>query len=101
DDSVAALIRGISTRLLRGERVAAPDRISLLLIRIRERRRDQVRYVARTLLTPRVEHMRLLPLPGPLRSLYVPVKLVCDILLAPLWRVSKRVRSVAGCATKR
>jgi len=101
DHSVAALVRGISTRLLRGKRVAAPERVSLLLIRIRERRRDQVRYVARTLLTPRVEHMRLLPLPGPARGLYVPIKLACDVLLDPLWRVTKRVQSLAERATKR
>jgi hypothetical protein len=60
--------------------------ISGLRFRMRERPSDRLAYAARTLLTPRPEHYRVLRLPDSLIALYVPLKVVHDYVLLPLWR---------------
>ena len=81
-------------------RVAAvrPDRadpsiytLTAFRLRMRERTADRVRYVARTLATPRDIHFSLLRLPDALFFLYTPLKLVHDYVLLPVWMLGKRV----------
>lgn len=55
----------------------------------RERMRDRVRYVWRTVSTPRDIHYRMIALPDALVFGYVPLKLVHDYLLLPLWVLGK------------
>ena len=55
----------------------------------RERIRDRVRYVWRTITTPHCTHYRLVTLPDALAFGYVPIKIVHDYLLLPLWRGGK------------
>jgi hypothetical protein len=53
---------------------------------MRERRRDRIAYVLRTVFTPTIEHVTLLPLPRSLRFLYYPLKLALDYVVLPLRR---------------
>lgn len=61
--------------------------------RMRERRADRLRYVMRTVTTPRDMHFSLMKLPDPLFGLYTPVKLVHDYLLLPFWKAGRRPAS--------
>ncbi|HET9763696.1 MAG TPA: nucleotidyltransferase family protein [Casimicrobiaceae bacterium] len=66
-----------------------PDRLSLYYWRLRERPRDRLRYVWRTLTTPRFQHYGMVRLPDALFGGYVVVKLVHDYVLLPLWWLAK------------
>ena len=55
----------------------------------RERVRDRVRYFWRTISTPQFIHYRMIRLPETLVSGYVPVKLIHDYVLLPLWQLGK------------
>jgi hypothetical protein len=63
--------------------------VSRFHLAARERLRDRVRYVARTLLTPQFRHYRIVTLPEALTFGYVPIKLVHDYLLLPVWKLGK------------
>jgi hypothetical protein len=71
-----------------------PYRVTAFHWRLRERRRDRMRYAVRTLCTPRVAHYRRLPLPRGLRWLYVPLKLPWDFVLTPALSLVRRVLGV-------
>ncbi|HVJ53385.1 MAG TPA: nucleotidyltransferase family protein [Aliidongia sp.] len=60
---------------------------------LRERRRDRLRYFLRTIATPRVQHFGIVKLPASLFFAYVPIKLVHDYVLLPLWLAVKRARA--------
>jgi ubiquinone/menaquinone biosynthesis C-methylase UbiE len=66
---------------------ATPDqsRITAYRFRMRERWRDRIAYVLRTLCTPREKHLAMVSLPAPLFFLYIPLKLIHDYLLLPAW----------------
>ncbi|HEX7327671.1 MAG TPA: nucleotidyltransferase family protein [Casimicrobiaceae bacterium] len=64
-------------------------RVSLFHWRARERLRDRLGYVARTLTTPEFKHYRMVALPDRLHFAYVPLKLVHDYVLLPLWNLGK------------
>lgn len=66
--------------------------------RMRERPRDRLRYLARTLTQPRVQHFGAIAIPDPLFILYTPYKLAHDYLALPLW---KSVRARRGRAPVR
>lgn len=55
----------------------------------RERMRDRVRYAWRTITTPHCAHYRMIALPDALAFGYVPVKVVHDYLLLPVWTWGK------------
>ncbi len=61
-------------------------RVSRFRIRMRERARDRVACLTRTLTTPQVAHVRLLRLPPALRTLYGVITPVIDYLALPLRR---------------
>jgi hypothetical protein len=68
-----------------------PAVLSAFHWRIRERRRERLNYVARTLFTPRVAHYQRLPLPAPLRWLHVPLKLPWDYVVTPVVGLGRRL----------
>lgn len=61
---------------------------------VRERVADRIRYGLRTLLTPRVPHFRILPLPDRLAFLYPVARIVIDAVILPAWRIWKRIKRV-------
>jgi hypothetical protein len=71
--------------------VGSVHRVSRYHLRARERHRDRVRYVWRTLTTPQFIHYRMIELPDAMVSAYVPVKLVHDYVLQPLARSATRL----------
>ncbi len=76
-------------------------KISRTRLRLRERRLDQLRYVVRTITTPRRIHFTLVPLPDPLHPLYVVVKLGIDYMLLPIWLIGKRLLRRTGLPAER
>ena len=68
-----------------GEPIGSLQHVSRYQLRSRERLRDRVRYVWRTMTTPRFSHYRMVKLPDSLIFGYVIVKVVHDYLLLPLW----------------
>jgi Uncharacterised nucleotidyltransferase len=70
-----------------GEPIVEPDpyRLDPFYWRSRERPRDRLRYLTRTLLTPRVPHLQTVPLPRWLAPAYPLVKLGIDYV-HPLFR---------------
>ncbi len=58
----------------------------------RERLRDRVRYVLRSMLAPRPILIQLIRLPDSLLWAYHPTRWVHDYLLLPVWLVWKRIR---------
>jgi hypothetical protein len=75
--------------------------ISRMRLRLRERRLDQLRYLIRTIVTPRRIHFTLVPLPDPLHPLYVVVKVGIDYVLRPVWLIAKRLLRRTGQSAKR
>ena len=71
---------------------ARPMRVSRYYWQMRERPRDRVRYVLRTIMTPQFIHYRMIALPDAFAFAYVVVKLVHDYLLLPAWLIGKRLR---------
>jgi hypothetical protein len=81
-------------------RLFEPDRaeesiyaLSSFRRRMRERRADRLRYLLRTVATPRDMHYSIVRLPDLLFFLYTPVKLVHDYVLLPFWKSGKRLTS--------
>ena len=96
-------MKRLAGRLFRGGSVADTwGRVTPFLIRVRERPLDRARYVVRTIATPEIDHLRFVSLPPWLHGLYVPIKLLHDYLLLPLWHVMKYTwTSVRGFAPSR
>ncbi len=69
--------------------VGTQNHVSRYHLNSRERIGDRVRYVWRTVTTPRVIHFRMVRLPDGLFFGYVVVKLVHDYLLLPIWVLGK------------
>ena len=96
DAATARLADHVVARLERtAEPPAGPYVVTWFHWQLRERWRDRIRYVGRTLLTPRVAHYRRLPLPRPLRWLHVPLKLPWDYVMTPALGLARRLVSVA------
>jgi hypothetical protein len=88
DPQAERLAASIEARLLDGAAEATrTDRLSSLRWRLRERRRDRLRYAWRTVTTPRPRHYGIVRLPDSLIAGYVPVKLVHDYVFAPALRL--------------
>ena len=92
DGVTCRLADGVLARLERATQApVGPYTVTPFHWRLRERWRDRSRYVARTLLTPRVAHYRRLPLPPALRWMHVPLKLPWDFVLTPAMRFARRL----------
>ena len=61
-------------------------RVSRFRLRMRERLRDRLACLARTLTTPQIAHVRLFRLPPALAPLYAVLTPAVDYLALPLWR---------------
>lgn len=66
--------------------------VTSLRKRMRERWTDRLGYIISTLTTPIERHYRMVRIPAPLRSLYVPIKLGHDYLALPASRLISRLR---------
>jgi hypothetical protein len=90
DDVLSRWVKQIARKVCASQTGAGRlDRLSLYYWQMRERPRDRLRYVWRTLITPRDDHYKMIRLPDALFGGYVIVKLVHDYLLLPPWRVAK------------
>ncbi len=87
DVAVAALAAHVEARLFDAD-YDAPSvfRVSRFRLRMRERTRDRVACLARTLGTPQIAHVRLLRLPPALQPLYGVLTPAIDYLALPLQR---------------
>lgn len=93
DATALRLIGQLRRRLFeKGVDTSPMYEVSKLRLEIRERARDRLAYIVRTITTPIEKHYRLLDLPESLSWLYVPIKLSHDYLALPLWRLSGRGR---------
>jgi len=63
--------------------------VTRLRLAMRERVADKLRYVWRTVTTPRVQHFRAVKLPDRWFAAYRAVKLAHDYLALPVWRLLK------------
>jgi hypothetical protein len=91
DPEAIALVEESASRLFEADRVfVSIYALSRFRRRMRERRTDRLRYLMRTVLTPRDIHFSMLDLPDRLFFLYTPVKLVHDYAMLPVWNVVKR-----------
>jgi hypothetical protein len=92
DPEAQALAEQAGARLFEPERPEESIyRISDFRRRMRERRDDRLRYVLRTVLTPRESHFSVVRLPDSLFFLYYPLKLAHDYVLLPFWKSGKRL----------
>lgn len=88
------LARRYAARLFPDFRAAPnPFALSRDWLRTRERVRDKLRYVTRTLFTPRLKHVRMLQLPRGFGWLLPPIAAAHDYLALPVWRSLKSPRS--------
>ena len=94
--SVQEVLRRMADASLTREMLAPAANIyhvSRLRLAMRERASDRVRYILRTVLTPRDLHFRALALPDRLHGAYVPAKLAHDYILLPGWLLTRRLQA--------
>lgn len=90
------LLQESKARLFRpAARVPSQNYVSRYHFVSRERAADRLRYLWRTMTTPRIIHFRMLKLPDPLFFGYFAVKLAHDYLALPLWRLTAGRRARA------
>lgn len=96
DKTAISLIEQGRLWLLNQQRTI-PDinKINLFRLRMRDTWRDRFIYALRTWLMPSDKHFRIITLPASLFWLYVPIKLVHDYLLLPLWLLAKHAKRSA------
>ena len=63
--------------------------LSLFIFLIRERNKDKISYLLRTIFTPREHHYELINLPDFMFFCYPVVKIIHDYLLLPVWNLRK------------
>jgi hypothetical protein len=83
----------------RTQAVSSIFALSRFHLSMRERWRDRVRYVARTVMTPRRPHFEMVRLPPALFFLYVPLKLGHDYVALPLWLGWRQRHAKPGSAS--
>ena len=94
DAEVAGLTARIIARLFHGDRPKRTNRqITGFGLRMQEGLARRARYVVRTLLLPRREHIEMVALPPSLAWLYYPLRCGHDYVALPLWNL---VRSGRG-----
>jgi hypothetical protein len=77
--------------LFQDDRAAVPiSKVSTGWLAVLERRHDQMAYIFRTAVTPRVQHFETLPLPDFLFPAYYVFKPVHDYIALPLWIAAKK-----------
>jgi hypothetical protein len=92
DPTASELAEEAARRLFAGDgRDDSIYALSTFRRRMRERLNDRLRYVFRTVTTPREMHYAMVPLPDRLFFLYTPVKLAHDYVALPFWKSGKRL----------
>ena len=93
DRGVQPLVDHVITSLFVRDR--PPDgnaHISRFGFRMHERTVNRMRYVSRTLLLPRVEHIEMVALPASLAWVYYPLRWAHDYIALPLWILTRPLR---------
>jgi len=93
DPVLADMVRRLAGRWLTEDAGGPPSNrfVSADLLRLHDGTLRRVRYAARTWLLPAPAHIAWLPLPRGMGFAYVPLKLVHDAVLLPVWRAYRRV----------
>jgi hypothetical protein len=92
DQTLLALQQEVMMRLFDPAKPTEGDdnaRVLGFAFRMRERWSDRMRYVLRTLLVPRLEHIEIVALPGSLLWAYYPLRWSRDYVVLPVWRLVK------------
>ena len=92
DQTLLALQQEVMMRLFDPAKPTDGDdnaRVLRFAFRMRERWSDRMRYVLRTLLVPRLEHIEIVALPGSLLWAYYPLRWSRDYAVLPVWRLVK------------
>ncbi len=92
DRTLLELAEEVITHLFEPAKAADGDdnaRVLRFVFRMRERWSDRMRYVLRTLLVPRLEHIEIIALPAPLSWAYYPLRWSRDYVALPVWRLVK------------
>ena len=94
DPMTGRLVALTSARLFQtGRKPPSVFKLSRFRWRMRERWIDRIVYATRTLTTPRIEHVRFLPLPTGLRFLHRGITPLVDYAALPIWRRVEGLRS--------
>jgi hypothetical protein len=94
DPASGRLVSLAAARLFQaGRHPPSVFKLSRFRWRMRERWIDRVVYAVRTLTTPRIEHVRFLPLPAGLRFLHRGLTPLVDYAALPIWRRLEGLRS--------
>jgi hypothetical protein len=107
DVEVAALAEEVTSRLFRIDRSKRTNRqVTGFAFRMHEGAARRARYVARTLLLPRREHIEMVALPASLVWLYYPLRWGHDYVARPVWNLvvtfrRRRTRDRHGTARYR
>lgn len=93
DRGVAPLADDVAARLFRDDRRKSSDFwVRSFAFNMHERLTSRVRYVARTLILPRREHIEMVALPASLAWLYYPLRWGHDYVALPLWILTRPLR---------
>jgi hypothetical protein len=100
DKALDQLAEHVASRLSDPD-YAAPSvfRVSRFRLRMREHAADAFSHAWKTIVTPKIEHIRLIALPPSLHFLYYPLKLVADYIGLPLRRKLESIRRTRQKAT--
>jgi hypothetical protein len=91
DPAAGRLAKRLAHLLFTQREVPSIYTVTRLRLAMRERSGDKLRYVWRTMTTPRVQHFRAVTLPDRWFPAYRAVKLLHDYLLLPLWLLLKPI----------
>ncbi len=93
DAGVAPLAQHVVSHLFRPNRRTSQNRwLDGFRFRMHERVSGRIRYVGRTLLLPRREHIEMVALPRALMWLYYPLRWAHDYVALPLWILTRPLR---------
>ena len=93
DGGVAPIADDVTARLFISDRPELTDLwVRSFAFKMHERLANRVKYVARTLLLPRREHIEMLALPARFAWLYYPLRWGHDYVALPLWILTRALR---------
>jgi ubiquinone/menaquinone biosynthesis C-methylase UbiE len=97
DHTAVSLAGSVCRRLFLEDNATPPlSKVTPFRLRMRERSRDKLLYVLRTVTTPTLPHFTSVTLPDGLFFLYYPFKLVHDYLALPAWLAVRPLRDSTG-----
>jgi hypothetical protein len=93
DRVIAAMVDEVRKRLFVSGRPPDNARVTSFGYRMHDRAANRIRYVARTLLMPRAQHIGMVALPSALAWGYYPLRWSHDYVALPLWRLTRPLRA--------